>query len=137
MTTEKEKKNRLRCLSCEYYGMNVCPLMADGDVFNLDICILNIVKKKKWAYDSPEMFMFRHDPLTLLHYLTYKRMNKLPKVGTKVLTLRSGFGGGPGLIRWVARITPNTIELRDSLGNLYLSQKESWYLDFFAMDNYN
>ena len=67
-------KNRERCLRCRVYGTNVCPLMANADVFELDVCILEIVSAKNWDSNSPEFFMNCHHPITLLKYLSFKNM---------------------------------------------------------------
>ena len=136
MTTEKEIRNRKRCLTCEYYGMNVCPLMANADVFKLDICILDIMKKKKYTLNSPEMFMFKNEPLLLLQWWSFQRENKIPNIGTKVVVLRQGCGGPTGVVRTVVGIKENYIEITDGQ-QMYIIYKERWYKDLFCLDKYN
>lgn len=140
--TDKELQNRKRCLKCKYYGRNVCPLMANGDVFNLDVCILDIINKKNWNENSPEMFMFRNNPTLLLSYLSFLRKDKLPKTGDKVITLRSGFNGYGGNIRYVSRITDKYIEIvyanfDDETNKCCLSKIDTWYKDLFIFDDNN
>lgn len=141
--TEQQGINRKRCLSCPYYGMNRCPLMLDGDVFNLDICVLEIVNKKEYPSDGPEMFMFQSAPQTFLSYLTFMRRNILPEVGTKVLTLHAGFSGYAGVIRTVTEIkeiganNDKVIIVKSPKGEKSLSYCNEWYKDFFALDKNN
>ena len=140
--TDKESQNRKRCLQCKHYGMNVCPLMMDGDVFNLDICILDVVSKKNWEENSPEIFMFINSPKLLLSYLSFLRKDKLPKIGDKVITLRSGFDGYGGDIRYVSGITDKYIEIvhsdfDDKTDDCCLSNIDTWYKDLFVFDDNN
>lgn len=138
--TDKEYQNRKRCLKCKYYGMNVCPLMVSGYVINLDVCILDIINKKNWNENSPEIFMFRNNPTLLLSYLSFLRKDKLPKIGDKVITLRSGFNGYGGDIRYVSGITDKYIEIvivDDETDDCYLSNIDTWYKDLFIFDDNN
>ena len=140
--TDKESQNRKRCLQCGHYGMNVCPLMVDGDVFDLDVCILDIAKQKNWNEDSPEIFMFRNNPRIFMSYLSFLRKDKLPKVGDKVITLRAGFEGYGGDIRFVSGITDKYIEITcgdfyDETDDCCLSDIDTWYKDLFVFDDNN
>lgn len=138
--TDKEKQNRHRCLECEHYSSNACPLMANRDVYTLDICILDIISKKDWAENSPEMFMFKHNPTLMLSYLSFNRRSKLPKIGDKVITLRPGFGGFGGKTLYVVDLVDTYIELvRDpsTTGSSYLSDINEWYKDLFVLDDNN
>lgn len=134
---DRELQNRKRCLQCEHYGMNVCPLMANGDVFNLDICILDVVKKKNWNDNSPEMFMFKNNPTLFLKYLSFLRKDKLPNIGDKVITLRSGFGGWGGNIRFISDVNDEYIELQDSNDSKFISYINVWHNDLFVFDENN
>ena len=135
--TEKEKQNRLRCLNCNYYAMNGCNCMVDSDVSKIDICIKDIIRTKSWNCDSPEMFMFRYNPVMLLSYLSYCRRNILPKVGCKVLTLREGFTGGAGVFRKVVEITDTYIVLSNKEGRKSISYIDKWFYDIFVFDSFN
>lgn len=135
--TEQERKNRLRCLKCSYYGMNRCPLMVDGDVFRLDICILDVLKKKNFKEDGPEIYMFNNSPTLFLSYLSFLRKDKLPEIGAKVITLRPGFSGPAGVIRTVNDISDRYIELKNESGSISISEKNVWYKDFFVLDTNN
>lgn len=140
--TDKEYQNRKRCLQCKYYGRNVCQLMMDGDVFNLDVCILDIINKKNWDENSPEIFMFKNSPKLLLSYLSFLRKDKLPKIGDKVITLHSGFDGYGGDIRYVSGITDKYIEIvygdfDEDTDDCCLSDIDTWYKDLFIFDDNN
>lgn len=138
--TNKEQQNRRRCLKCKHYRSNVCPLMANGDVFNLDTCILDTLSKKDWAEDSPEMFMFKHNSTLMLSYLSFHRKDKLPKIGDKVITLHSGFGGFGGSIQYVVGLTDTCIQLaKDSSATdaSSISDISEWYRDLFVLDDNN
>lgn len=135
---EKRKQNRLRCLRCGQYGCNVCSLMADADVFEIDICILDVLKNKPWKEDSAEIFMFKNSPITFLKYLSFLRQDKIPQIGNKVITLRGGYGGYGGNIRYVTRITDQYIELTDNRKqHTYSCFKDKWHQDLFVLDNHN
>lgn len=88
---ELRLRNRKRCLNCKYYGRNVCPLMAEADVFKIDNCILENDEIKAIKKDSLDEFIFFKNPIEYLSYLMYKRKDKLPEVGQTVITLKSGF----------------------------------------------
>ena len=135
MLSEKEIRNRARCNSCAYNHCCTCNVMLGCDTKDLDMCILDILKDK--PMDSPEMFMLRTQPVVLMSWLSFNRKNRVPKKGTKVITLRAGFGGYGGNIRFVDSITNTTIELIDTKGNKYISRKDKWFEDFFALDKYN
>lgn len=84
-------RNRRRCLTCEFYGKNICPLMVGADVFQIDNCILNKKEIKELPKDSLDEFIFYKNPLEYLSYLMYKRKDILPEVGQVVITLSAGF----------------------------------------------
>jgi hypothetical protein len=132
--SERRTKNRKRCLNCKYYGCNVCPLMANGDVFQIDNCILENEQVKHLKEGTAEWFMFKYNPHLFLGYLNFQRKDKLPKVGSKVVTLRSGFGGYAGVTRYVKKITEKYIELVDhDEEGIYISNIDKWYNDFFEI----
>lgn len=51
------------------------------------------MRTKQINEDTAEWFMFIYNPILFLRYLNYQRKEKLPYVGNKVVTLRSGFVG--------------------------------------------
>lgn len=145
---DKELENRKRCLKCKYYGCNTCPLMADGDVFTIDICVLDIIREKNWDENSPEMFMFKNKPVFFMSYISFLRKEKLPNVGNKVLTLHGGFGSFGSRILYVSSIDDRYIELADYIVDdtnddeweecdYYLSNIDEWYKDLFVFDDNN
>ena len=64
--------NRKRCLKCGYYGRNVCPLMGDADVFQIENCILEYKDIKSLKDGTLDYFVFWINPLMYLSYLGYK-----------------------------------------------------------------
>lgn len=130
---EKRIENRKRCLACNYYGLNVCTLMGDADVFQIDNCILENPKVKQIQEGSAEWFMFIHNSVLFLRYLNYQRRNELPKVGNKVVTLRSGFSGYAGVTRYIDSIDEKYITLINKEGRRSLSEIKTWYNDFFEI----
>lgn len=136
-TKEQRFENRVRCLACKYYGMNVCPLMMKTDVFEIDNCILDLSEVKDLKEGSPEWFMFNNNPVMFLRYINFINKENLPEIGTKVFTLRAGFGGIGGDIRYVTGIRDGYIRLSHNKDSeeygVGLSEINSWYNDFFKM----
>jgi hypothetical protein len=133
---ERKYKNRKRCLECKHYGMNVCPLMCDADVFQIDNCILEDLRIKKIEENTAEWFMFTHNPVLFLKYLNFQRKDKLPNIGSKIVTLRSGFGGWSGMIRYIRDIDEKYITLtnmKEGGSQEYISSIKTWYNDFFEI----
>lgn len=61
-------------------------------------------------------------------YIAYLNRWNLPKVGDKVVTLKSGFGGGAGVIRIVIDVDDKYISVREGeFGYEYLSIISQWY----------
>jgi hypothetical protein len=131
--TEKRYENRRRCLACKHYGCNVCPLMGDADVFQIDNCILDNPKVKELKKGTAEWFMSIYSPALFLMYLNYQRKDNFPKIGRKVVTLRSGFSGYAGVIRRIENIDEKYITLVNGEGRKSLSHIETWYNDFFEV----
>lgn len=128
-------ENRHRCYKCNFYSRNICQILFDCDIGEIDNCILEnqYIKSLISDIDSPEYFMFKNDPKIFLCYLNYKRRNNIPKVGTKVVTMRSGFGGYEGCIRTISEIDEKCIYLIDSKNNKYVSLIDKWYMDFWCL----
>ena len=87
-----KSENRKRCLQCKYYGHNVCPLMADADVFKINKCILEYDAIKSIRENSLDHFVFYNNPVEYLSYLGYVDKESYPEPGQMVLTLTGGFG---------------------------------------------
>lgn len=134
----RKNMNKERCMghSCQYCVKNYCSLL-DTHITNADVCVFDIARKNNFVDNSAEYFMMQNNPYLFLSYLSYRRKHILPVKNTKVITLRSGFGGYAGCIRYVNGIVNNSIELRDNDNRRYISLINDWYKDFFAMDNYN
>lgn len=135
MTTAKKNENRKRCLECSEYSCNGCSLMCNANVFQIDDCILDNSSVKEIKEGTPEWFMFKYDPTLFLKYLNYQRKERLPDVGTKVVTLRAGFGGWSGDIRCIKEIDEKYITLSDDNGKEYMSDIKTWYGDFFELQH--
>ena len=135
---------RQKCLKCPHSGFG-CIKMASADFEDIDVCVLDIIKTKGWDEDSPEMFMFKHSPDTFLKYLSFKRKDKLPKVGDKVITLHAGFSGPKGVLRYVVAIKDKYIELSNIFFDgeepedcrISISYIERWYEGLFVLDENN
>lgn len=130
--------NRRRCLVCPNYDTNVCPLMAKADVFLIDNCILEHDGVKSLKEGSAEWFMFQTNPILFMSYLNYTRKAILPSVGSKVVTLCSGFGGRSGATRYVESIDSEYIYLVVDLNKVpsesrYCCSIEDWYLSIFEI----
>ena len=67
-----EFENRQRCLRCKYYSRNVCPLMAEADVFKINKCILEYDEIKSIKENSLDNFVFYNNPIEYLSYLGFK-----------------------------------------------------------------
>ena len=77
-------------------------------------------------------FLQEYHPEILSEYERYLRKDILPKVGSTVKTLRSGFGGGVGITRKVVELTEDGIILAHSNidgGGRYLSKTNNWWKD--------
>jgi hypothetical protein len=110
--------------------------MSDADVFKIDNCILDNPKVKELKEGSAEWFMFIKNPVLFLRYINYQRKDKLPNIGSRVVTLRSGFGGWHGVTRYIKSIDEKYITLTATTngeGQEYISCIETWYDDFFEM----
>lgn len=59
-------------------------------------------------------------------YVAYLNRWNLPKPGDRVITLRSGFGGGAGIERLVTEIDDEYIHIKGG-GYEYLSLIKTWY----------
>lgn len=68
-----------------------------------------------------------------MEYTRYLSREEVPVIGSKVRTLRSGFGGGAGVVRIIQEIRDGKIILSDSIGRRYMSDIEEWYKDFEVM----
>ena len=133
---EKRYENRKRCLACDKYGINECPLMCYADVFQIDNCILEHQMVKQLKEGSPEWFMFTNNPISFLCYINYTRKDYLPPVGAKVVTLRSGFGGSAGMTRYIKSIDEKYFTLTNNPrgeGQEYITPIETWYNYFFEL----
>lgn len=129
-----EIKNRKRCLQCKHYGMNVCPLMADADVFKIDKCILEYDKIKSIKEGTLDWFVFLSNPKLYLSYIGYMDKENYPKIGETVLTLTSGFSSRySGKFLHVASEDSIQIFLEDSAGE-YCVSKESWWKRLFKVE---
>lgn len=144
-----------KCFGCQYCTkINRCVLMLDKNISNIDICIMDIVREKKWETKTLETFVLQNNPKLFLSYLSFLRKDKLPKVGDKVVTLRAGFGSFDSRILYVSGITDKHIELEDFIIDeteidddeynelwdeceYYLSDINLWYKDLFVFDENN
>jgi len=80
-----------------------------------------------------EYLLENHAPV-LLEYYAYLNREDLPKVGDKVVTLRSGFGGNAGCVRRVKEIQEEYILLSDNDSwREYLSKIDVWYKDIVVI----
>jgi hypothetical protein len=85
-----------------------------------------------------EEYLLENHPQIIKEYSAYLNRRKIPKLGDRVVTLRSGFGGGVGVIRFVKeyRVNPldsscNEIILGDKRDwRTYISNEDTWYKDF-------
>ena len=73
-------------------------------------------------------FLQAYHPEINKEYQRYLRRDSLPKVGSKVRTLRSGFGGYAGVIRQVVELTSNGIVLGCG-EDRFLSNKKDWWME--------
>jgi len=73
-------------------------------------------------------YVLKRYPEVAKEYRRYSFREKLPSIGDKVRTLRSGFGGSAGQILVVKNIYDDYIHLSDNQYE-YLSKIENWYLD--------
>ena len=133
---DKKLTNRKRCLGCKYYGINVCPLMLDCDVFLIDTCPLDMDFFKNIKPGSFEEFILFNDPKLYYIYLMINRRNRLPKVGAKVLTLTNGFGFHTGgQILEVSSIEGINIFLTDTIKNKrFCVSTEDWFQKIFILE---
>ena len=138
MLNEQWLNNRKRCYRCKYYYWNRCLLMCEAPPEEIDTCIRKIDSYKEAVENegSAEWFMIKCDTTIFMRYLNYKRKDNLPEIGAKVLTLRPGFGGDAGKIRYVKEINDRYIYLVDSednTGRKYCSEIKTWYMDFWIL----
>lgn len=126
-------ENRKRCLACKHYGMNVCPFLANADVFQIDNCILDSKFITNLKDNSPEKFMWETFPIMYLMYINFQRRAELPKIGSKVVTLRPGFNGGSGETRIISDIDDKYIYLSNGGNAKSCSEINTWYRDFFEI----
>lgn len=75
-----------------------------------------------------EEYARRNYPDVFAEYIRYLKREQLPKVGDRVFTLRSGFGGYAGVVRRVKEFRSTYIVLTDGERD-YLSDIESWWKD--------
>lgn len=126
-------ENRKRCLQCQYYSRNVCPLMADADVFKIDRCILDYEEIKEIEEHSLAAFVFYNNPAEYLSYLGFKDKDNYPAAGDIVLTLTSGFSScHSGKFLTVDSEDDVQIFLSDKI-NTYSVSKLDWWKKLFKL----
>lgn len=131
-------KNRKRCLTCQYYGKNVCPLLAEADVGRIDTCILEYPDIKAIKEGSLDEFVFYRNSKEYLSYLGFIRKNKLPETGAPALTLTGGFSSCyPGKLVKVIKIDDHQIFINDLAGDdkdaKYCVPIGAWYEKLFIL----
>jgi hypothetical protein len=127
---EKRLQNRKRCLACEHYGTNVCPLLANADVFAIDKCIFEYDDVKNIQPNSIEEFIFHNYPII---FLQWNGKGKTLEVGDKVITLRGGFGTfNSGKFLTVTKIDKYQYWFTDG-NKSYCVQKDKWYMSVFKL----
>lgn len=126
-------ENRKRCLNCEFYKRNLCPLMGGADVFQIENCILEREEIKSLKEGTLDYFVFWSDPLLYLSYLGYKEKAEYPKVGQTVLTLTGGFSSlNPGKFLHIDSEDDIQLFLSDEDGN-YVVSKDVWWKRLFKL----
>ena len=129
-----ELENRQRCLQCKYYSRNICPLMAEADVFKINKCILEYDEIKSIKENSLDNFVFYNNPIEYLSYLGFKDKENYPKPNSIVLTLTGGFRSHhSGKIIRVDSEDDIQIFLSDSVGK-YCVAKSEWWKKLFKLD---
>jgi hypothetical protein len=84
--------------------------------------------------DDLKQYIRDNYPEIMAEFIRYTNRDKLPPVGSLVKTLRSGFGGGAGVIRKVEQLDTDyglgkkCIRLSGD-GHEYLCDVETWYKD--------
>lgn len=135
MENIKHLENRKRCLQCRYYGVNVCPLLADADVFKINKCILEYESIKAIKENSLDAFIFYSNAKEYLSYLGFKERENYPKPGDTVLTLTGGFSTYySGKFLSVDSEDDIQIFLSDSAGT-YCVSKAEWWKKLFKIEN--
>ena len=128
---EKRLQNRKRCLNCEHYGLNTCPLFANADVFAIDKCILEYDEVKNIKKDSIEEFVFWNSPTT---YLQFLGKGKSLNVGDKVITLRGGFGSfDSGKFLTITDLEDDKYYFATDGKYDYCINKDKWYAQVFKL----
>lgn len=122
-----ELDNRKRCLQCQYYSRNACPLMANADVFKINKCILDYEEIKEIEENSLDAFVFYNNPVEYLSYLGFKDKDNYPSAGHIVLTLTAGFSSHySGKFLQVDSEDDYQIFLSDEIGEYCVSKLEWW-----------
>ena len=125
--------NRRRCLKCEYYKRNVCPLMGGADVFQIENCIFENKDIKSLKEGTLDYFVFWNNPSEYLSYLGYKEKEIYPKTGQKVLTLTGGFSSlNPGKFLYIDSEDDIQLFLSDADGH-YVVSKDEWWKKLFKL----
>lgn len=135
----KGLENRKRCLQCKYYGCNMCPLLANADVFKIDKCILEYDVIKSIRPGTLDHFLFRRNAIEYLSYLGWRDKENYPKIGEKVITLTSGFSSVyPGKFLVVVSEDSHQLFLEDVNklpgAHQYCVLKEVWYDKLFKIE---
>lgn len=130
--TKREERNRKRCLACENYTHNACPILANADTFDLDKCVKEYEFYKNIKNDSIEEFLLKSNPIMLLQYFSKSRPLA---IGDVVITLRGGFGTHScGKMLLVISDDNPMFVLMDRFGKKYGVDKNNWYMDVFRLD---
>lgn len=79
-----------------------------------------------------EQYVVENYPKVYEEYIRYLNRENLPKVGEKVITLRSGFGGWGGEIRTVKEMRDGEIIITDGERD-YISKIQDWYKDIVVI----
>lgn len=123
-------QNRKRCLTCKFYSMNRCPMLAEADVGAIDKCILEYDAVKSIQSNSMEEFVFYNYPII---FLQWSNKGKSLEVGDRVITLRGGFGTSyPGKFLTVTHFDNYQYFFTDGKGN-YCVQKDEWNMSVFKL----
>lgn len=133
-------ENRKRCLQCKYYGHNVCPLLANADVFGIYKCILEYDAIKEIKENSLDSFIFSSNPKEYLSYLGYKEQENYPKPGDTVLALTGGFNSSDsGKFLYVNSENDIQIFLSEEPDDTekYCVSKAEWWKKLFKIEPIN
>lgn len=118
-----------KCKNCRFNNGIGCSAYLNANSSFIKNCLFKDIDLSKKNLTDDE-FLIKYEPLSYIKLSNYRRKNKIPQPGDKVITLRAGFSGLGGDIRIVKKIDDKYIKITRLNGeNESLVNRDNWFTD--------